>query len=31
VAAAVIGVTVGVVASDPRYSIKVDGRAFGAP
>jgi hypothetical protein len=31
VAAAVIGVTVGVVASDPRYTVKVDGRAFGAP
>jgi hypothetical protein len=29
--AAIIGVTVGVVAADPRYAVKVDGRGFGAP
>jgi hypothetical protein len=31
ITAAVIGVTVGVIASDPRYQLKVDGRSFGAP
>ncbi len=31
VTAAVVGVTVGVLASDPRYTLKVDGRGFGAP
>jgi hypothetical protein len=31
VTAVVIGVTVGVLASDPKYTVKVDGRTFGAP
>lgn len=30
VTAAVIGVTVGVVAADPKYSLRVDSRSFGA-
>ncbi len=31
VAAAVVGVTVGLVVTDPRYALRVDGRGFGAP
>jgi hypothetical protein len=31
VTAAVIGVTVGVLASDPKYTVQVNGRTFGAP